>query len=298
MLICLTSSEVTYLGILTLRIQHGLIWLPNGTWWSWRWCPWRGPRFTQVYQPTVPVTQSEVKPPLIAGHCKPISPNMSGWATGHQRWCWNSMSCEKVSLCYACGDRASSYCHIKCKNFPALLQGIVAHITKYVQGTKKIFDNDNNDVHPCLYGQQWPLKWNGEEDDDHCTHIHVGHVGCDLDAFALSWCRRAFPLAYIFKIIPRILLQTNHPSHHHLSSVKKAISPFCLILWAHWLVLAGTAILFIAKVEFPTITPADQGVLGPCPFSYSRSIDRIRWAMGYGEWEDGDYGRWGWIRVL
>ena len=47
------------------------------------------------------------------------------------------MSCEKVSLSYACGDQASSYCHIKCKNFPALLQGIVAHITKYVQGAKK-----------------------------------------------------------------------------------------------------------------------------------------------------------------
>ena len=44
---------------------------------------------------------------------------------------------KKVSLCYACGDQASSYCHIKWKNFPALLQGIVAHITKYVQGAKK-----------------------------------------------------------------------------------------------------------------------------------------------------------------
>ena len=77
------------------------------------------------------------KPPLIAGHCKPTSPNTSGWATGHRRWCWKSMSCEKVSLCHACGDQANSYCHIKCKNFAVLLHGIVAHITKYVQGAKK-----------------------------------------------------------------------------------------------------------------------------------------------------------------
>ena len=253
------------------------------------------------------------KTPLIAGHCKPTSPNTSGWATGHRRWCWKSMSYEKVSLCYACGDQANSYCHIKCKNFPALLQGIVAHITKYVQGAKKRLTmitrmSISLFVWPA-YSDPWCAKvhftevvkhevamivmittaamtsvyWNGEKDDDYCTHNHVCDVGCDLDAFALSWCRQAFPLPYIFKIIPRILLQTNHPSHHHLSSVKKAFSPFCLILWAHWLVLAGTAILFIAKVEFPTITPADQGVLGPCPFSYSRSIDRIRWAMGRGD---------------
>ena len=79
------------------------------------------------------------------------------------------MSCEKVSLCYACGDQASSYCHIKCKNFPALLQGIVAHITKYVQGAKKIFDNDNKNVNPCMYGLP-------AYSDSWCAKVHFSEV--------------------------------------------------------------------------------------------------------------------------
>ena len=75
-----------------------------------------------------------------------------------------SMSCEKVSLCYACGDQANSYCHIKCKNFAALLQGIVAHITKY----QKMFD-DNKNVNPCLHGLP-------AYSDSWCAKVHFSEV--------------------------------------------------------------------------------------------------------------------------